>query len=299
MPLTNFDYFLWVMVVSAQKKAADREFVFSDKDFNFLADLVGKKTGIVLSQSKKNMIYGRIARRLRALNFKTFKEYCDYLTGHDGDKEVTDFVNAVTTNLTKFFRESHHFDHLRDEVFKPMVLNPPVGKRFRLWSAGCSSGMEAYSIAMTACDNISGIDGWDFRILATDIDTNMLDKGSNAKYRFRDVEDGVPLPFRKKYVIRSKDKESDEVVLADRVRKLVSFKHLNLLEPWPLKGPFDVIFCRNVVIYFNKDTQRVLFDRYADVLKDGGYLYIGHSESLNGVTDRFKAIGKTIYQKIK
>ena len=176
------------------------------------------------------MIYGRIARRLRVLDFKTFKEYCDYLTGPNGDAEVTDFVNAVTTNLTKFFRENHHFEHLRDEMFKPIALKPPVGKRFRIWSAGCSSGMEAYSIAMTAHESISAVESWDFKILATDIDTNMLDRGSSAKYRYRDVESGVPLSLRKKYVIRSKNND-DEVALADKVRKMVSFKHLNLLEP--------------------------------------------------------------------
>lgn len=275
-----------------------REFAFTDKDFQFLVKMVAEKTGIVLAEHKRDMIYGRVARRVRSLSLNSVQEYCDLLKGEKGNVEIVDFVNAVTTNLTRFFRESHHFDHLKKELLSPMVVKPPAGKRVRLWSAGSSSGMEAYSMAMTASDAIPNIQQWDLRILATDIDTNMLAKGSSGIYRKQDVQD-VPDGYKKRFITRHGGKESDEVQISEDLRRLISFKQLNFLEKWPVKGPFDAIFCRNVVIYFNKDTQKVLFDQFAEVMKPGGWLYIGHSENLHGVTDRFRLEGRTIYQKVK
>ncbi len=277
---------------------AKREFVFKDSDFRFISRLVTEKTGIVIADHKKNMVYSRIARRLRALDLKTFKQYCEYVATPDGDKEMINFVNAITTNVTNFFRENHHFEHLREEVFQPMVAKPPPGKRLRVWSAGCSSGMETYSIAMTLCEAMSNIETWNAKILATDIDTNMLDKGRNGIYESK-ILDSIPKSLQKKYVVGSSKKGAETVSMADKLKKLIAFKQLNLLENWPLRGPFDVIFCRNVVIYFNKDTQRVIFDKYANLLKPGGWLYIGHSENLFNVCDRFESMGNTIYRKIK
>lgn len=278
--------------------AADhkREFAFSDDDFRFLADMVMNKTGIFLSDIKKDMVYGRVARRLRALGLKKVSDYCNLLASEESDTEMMDFVNAVTTNLTKFFRENHHFEHLKEEVFRPMITNPPPGKRVRIWSAGCSSGMEPYSIAMTAYDSIPNIESWDFKILATDIDTNMLGKGSSGIYNETEIE-GIPESYRKRFLVRKGN--PDEYQVIDNLRNLISFKRLNFLDDWPVKGPFDVIFCRNVVIYFTKDTQKIIFNKFADVMKPDGWLCIGHSENLMKVTDRFKLMGRTIYRKIK
>jgi chemotaxis protein methyltransferase CheR len=268
-----------------------KEFAFTDEDFHFLASLVAEKTGIVLAEHKKSMVYSRLARRLRALGLSQFSQYRALLSEDSG--EMINFVNAVTTNVTHFFREGHHFEHLKNAVLSPMATKPGA-KKFRLWSAGCSMGMEPYSIAMTMCESIPALEGWDARILATDIDTNVLETGTKGSYSAEVLED-IPEPYRRKYTFE----EGGKVNMADRLKRLIAFKQLNLLDPWPMKGPFDVIFCRNVVIYFSKDLQRVIFDKYANMLKPGGWLYIGHSENLFNVCNRFESMGKTIYRKIR
>ncbi len=273
----------------------NREFDFNTDDFRFLAKLVNTKTGIMLPEHKQNMMYSRVARRLRALGMTTFKEYCAFVESKKGESELVELVNAMTTNLTKFFRESHHFDHLKEQVLTPL-LTAGGNRRVRLWSAGCSAGMEPYSIAMTACDALQEARGWDLRILATDIDTNMLDHGKAGIYKAKDVAE-IPKHYQKRYTVPVKG-DKDHAKMADRLRELIAFKELNLLENWPMRGGFDAAFCRNVVIYFDKDTQRVLFDRMADMIKPGGYLYIGHSENLMGVTDRFRLQGRTVYQRV-
>lgn len=278
--------------------ALEREFDFQDGDFRFLAKLVGEKTGIVLADHKKDMVYGRVARRVRALGLKTVKQYCDFLSRSDGETEIFDFVNAVTTNLTRFFREAHHFEHLGEEVFSDMLENPPPGKRVRIWSAGCSSGMEAYSIAMTAFDSIPDIKNWDFKILATDIDTSMLRRGSEGIYQKKDME-GIPPEYRKRFILKYGGSESGQYAVSEDVKKLITFKRLNFLDKWPVKGPFDVIFCRNVVIYFDKETQKEIFGKFAGLLKQDGWLYVGHSENISRITSEFCLKGRTVYQKIK
>ncbi len=277
----------------------EKEFVFSDKDFKFISALVGEKTGIVLAAHKKDMVYGRIARRLRVLNLKTFKEYCSLIESSDGEDEISDFLNAVTTNLTKFFREDHHFEHLKKVVFPEKINDKKQGKKLRIWSAGCSSGMEAYSIAMTACDVIDNIASWDIKILATDIDTNVLKKGSEGVYRDDEVST-IPELYKKRYISRYEGKDSKKVVVAEKLRDMVHFKQFNFMDKqWPMRGPFDIIFCRNVVIYFDKATQEILFDKFANLLKPDGWLYIGHSENIMSISDRFRLDGKTIHQRIK
>lgn len=267
----------------------DREFEFNQKDFDFLSELVHKRIGIVLTDNKFDMVYARIARRLRALNISSVSNYCNFLTSDAGIDEMGNLVNAITTNLTSFFREAHHFEHLGKNVFAPFAKQPR-DKRLRIWSAGCSAGAETYSIAMTLCENIPDYAQRDCKILATDIDTNVLDKGRAGEYDSDWIEK-IPQPLRNKYVEKNR--------MSEKLRSLITFKQLNLLEGWPIKGPFDVIFCRNVVIYFDKPTQAKLFSRYADILKPDGYLYIGHSESMHNVCDRFQLIGKTTYQRVK
>ena len=271
-----------------------REFSFSEREFRFLAELVNGYTGIVLADQKKDMVYSRLARRLRALKMTNFSEYCERLQGAEGPDEIGHLVNAITTNLTHFFRENHHFEHLRDIVLPALNANPPKPRRLRIWSAGCSSGMEPYSIAMTVKGYLRDLASWDARILATDIDTNMLKCGSAGDYGIEQWEK-IPPSYHGDVL---KLPKQEGIRMSDDLKQLIAFKHLNLLENWPMKGLFDAIFCRNVVIYFDKPTQKKLFSRMADLLKPRGWLYIGHSENLFKVCDQFELAGRTIYRRV-
>lgn len=276
--------------VAAPLLGDGKEFLMTEGDFDEIADLALKHTGIVLGRHKANMVYGRIARRLRQLGLMSFAEYLSFLRDNFSD-ESTNFINLITTNLTSFYRESHHFDFLEKTVI-PELKNKSE-RKIRVWSSGCSIGQEAYTIAVTLAQaNFAA--NWDIKILATDLDSNVLEKGRNGIYPAENG-DNVPDHIFKAYFQCSKDEKSIRV--KDSIRDMVHFKRLNLLEQWPMKGRFDVIFCRNVVIYFNRETQRKLFNRFADCLPVGGYLFIGHSESLNGLTDRFESVGNTIYRK--
>lgn len=275
-------------------KSIEREFLFSDADFRFLAELANKRTGIVLAEHKKDMVYSRLARRLRALGLDNFTDYCQFLQADSGADEIGHLVNAITTNLTSFFREAHHFEHLRESVIKPF-LQQKHSKRFRLWSSACSSGMEPYSIAMVLKDAVRDLAAWDMRILATDIDSNMLGVGKAGEYNASEYEH-IPAAYRS---CIEQGPKSETIRMAEGLKQLIAFRHLNLLEAWPMKGKFDVIFCRNVVIYFDKPTKQRLFARMADMLNPGGWLYIGHSESLHNLSDRFESAGRTIYRKVK
>lgn len=275
----------------------EKEFHFTDKEFNFISKLVGERTGIVLSPAKRQMVYGRLSRRLRQLKLTKFSDYCDLLTsGHEG--ELVEFTNAITTNLTAFFRENHHFEFLKDTVLPELIRKNAHTKKIRIWSAGCSSGEEPYSIAMCVREALPKSSGWDVKILATDLDSNMVERGKNGIYTTDRVE-GLSDARMKKWVKRGTGNNADKVRMSQDLRDIITFKELNLMESWPIKGPFDFMFCRNVVIYFSKETQKELFERYANVLANDAYLFIGHSESLNKVTTRFDLLGKTIYQKVR
>ena len=275
----------------------EKEFHFSDKEFKFISKLVGERTGIVLSDAKRQMVYGRLSRRLRKLKLNKFSEYCDLLTsGHES--ELIELTNAITTNLTAFFRENHHFEYLKKTILPELIRKNADTKRLRIWSAGCSSGEEAYSIAMCVREALPATSGWDVKILATDLDSNMVQHGKEGIYATERVE-GLSKSRIKKWFKFGKGENIDKVRISKDLRDMITFKELNLMESWPIKGPFDFMFCRNVVIYFNKKTQQELFDRYADLLAADAHLFIGHSESLNKVTDRFELIGNTIYQKVK
>ena len=275
-----------------------REFPMMDADFNFIAHMANEKTGIQLGKHKRDMIYSRIVRRIRSLKLQTFSEYCDYLKSHQNE-EMTNFINAITTNLTSFFREEHHFDFLKDTVIPEIKSKNSVSKKLRVWSAGCSTGEEPYSLAMTFHSGFSDARGWDVKILATDLDTSVVTHGKAGIY-VRDRVDGLPASILKKNFseVVPASGRGRAYEMSPHLKQYITFNRLNLLGDWPMKGKFDVIFCRNVVIYFNKDTQRILFDRYAEMLKPNGYLFIGHSETLHGVTKRFKSLGRTIYRKV-
>lgn len=265
-----------------------REFPFTEENFRFLATLASQKTGIVLAEHKSDMVYGRLARRLRSLGLNDFNQYCNLLQSEKSTEELPHLVNAITTNLTGFFREAHHFSYLKEELKKH------TSPRLRIWSAGCSSGMEPYSIAMTVRDALPNIEKQDIKILATDIDTNMLSVGRAGEYGATDV---TQVPDTCQLFIELSPKQN-RVQMSDKIRKLISFKPLNLLDAWPMKGPFNIIFCRNVVIYFDKPTKQKLFDRMADLMVPNGLLFIGHSENLHGITQRFELIGRTIYRRV-
>lgn len=272
-----------------------RQFNFTDTHFETLRRLVGKHTGIKLADTKKDMIYGRLVRRLRKLDIDSFDAYLTLVQKKD-NTELVDFVNSVTTNLTSFFREAHHFDYLKGTILPMLMSRRADTRRIRIWSAGCSTGQEPYSIAMVVRESFSDLSNWDVKILATDIDTNVINTAKEGVYH-QDKIDGISKSRLKRWFVKLTGEMADSVKAGPELQELITFRQLNLLHPWPMKGMFDVLFCRNVVIYFDKDTQRVLFDRFADKLNDDGHMFIGHSESLFKVTERFELLGQTMYRK--
>ncbi|CAH9054118.1 Chemotaxis protein methyltransferase [Pseudoalteromonas sp. CIP111854] len=268
-----------------------REFLFTDDDFQGLSKRVYKACGIVLGPHKKEMVYSRIARRIRANGLTSFKQYIA-LVDNDSEQEFSHFINAITTNLTSFFRESHHFEHLSNVLVSEMIKRNSASKRVRIWSAGCSTGEEPYSIAMTIQGRFPT--DWDVKILATDLDSSVLAKAQEGVYSARSIN-GLEQEELRKWFLKSADGESYKV--KPTLQSLISFKRLNLLESWPMKGPFDLIFCRNVLIYFDKETKDKLFSGYHRLLTPSGHLFIGHSETMGKEHTEFINLGKTMYQK--
>lgn len=275
-----------------------REFKFTQRDFNFLKKIANERTGIVVSDDKYDMFYSRLSRRVRALGLKDFADYCEVVRKDQSGEEVLELVNAITTNLTAFFRENHHFEYLANTVLPELKQRNQSNRKIRIWSAGCSTGEEPYSLAITLREQQQLLMGWDARILATDIDSNVLTKASGGIYSM-DRVDGIPRSRLKKWFFRGKGINEGQVRLRPEVKQLIQFGQLNLMEDWRLEEPQDVIFCRNVIIYFDKVTKQRLVERYAENLKPGGFLFIGHSESLFKVTERFDLIGNTIYRKVR
>jgi chemotaxis protein methyltransferase CheR len=271
-----------------------REFDFGNDDFEALRRLVKQLTGINLSDQKRELVYGRLARRLRALQLQSFAQYRDLLA-QDGGREIAQFCNAITTNLTSFFREPHHFDYLRDQVLAPMA-NSGAARRLRIWSAGCSTGEEPYSLAMTILEVLPDVHRWDVRILATDLDSDVLERGRRGVYT-EDRLKNLTLQRRTRFFRERREREGLCYEVAPELKSLITFKQLNLMHALPMRGPLDAIFCRNVVIYFDKDTQRDLFSRVAQLQSSGNLLFLGHSESLFKVSEQYALIGKTVYRR--
>lgn len=280
-----------------QTSSARNEFVLTDAEFKKLTGIVKEITGIVLGDHKKEMVYGRLARRLRDLGMQSFAQYCSLLDSARASDETGFLVNAITTNLTKFYRESHHFDFLTEHL--QAISNDPVrrsgDKTVLIWSAGCSSGEEPYSIASTLLSRVPTMAQWKVKILATDLDTNMLATGRAGIYSKNSLQD-IPADYSKVFQEFSK-MEQDKIVMRQRTKDLIHFKQLNLLHDWPMRKKFDVIFCRNVLIYFDGPTKEGLVKRYADMLKPGGLLCLGHSESLQNKIDKLTLTGRTAYRK--
>lgn len=267
-----------------------REFQFTDDDFSWIRGWMLSQTGIALGTAKQDLIYNRLVRRLRTLGLRRFSEYRGLLD--KSPVEQVEFVNALTTNVTSFFREEHHFAFLADELRKRAQRS----RRIRIWSAGCSSGEEPYSIAMTVVETLgTRAAQHDVRILATDLDTNMVETGRAGVYPIERVEE---LGQRVRFFRRGTGAFARQARAAEELRDLVTFRQLNLMqEPWPFRGPFDFIFCRNVVIYFERATQKHLFERYWSLLGPAGCLFLGHSESLGGAAERFETVGRTVHRR--
>ncbi|HLZ97420.1 MAG TPA: protein-glutamate O-methyltransferase CheR [Steroidobacteraceae bacterium] len=272
-----------------------REFQFTDSDFNALRKLVKEMTGISLAESKRELVYGRVSRRLRALGVSAFGEYRKLLESGDGS-ELVAFCNALTTNLTSFFRESHHFDYLRDEFLAARRNAGRRSERIRIWSSACSSGEEPYSIAMTVMETIPDWQQWDIKILATDLDSDILARAQRGSYT-ADRVTGFPRARLARFFTESGEGAQRTYQVIPELARLITFKQINLMHELPMPGPLDAIFCRNVVIYFDKDTQRALFARIAKLQRPGDLLFLGHSETLFKVTDDYALIGRTIYRR--
>ena len=268
--------------------------VMTDTEFKFISDLIYQRAKIVIRSNKRSMLQGRLAKRLRSLQLPDVRTYIKLISTPEGEDELGEMLNAVTTNVTAFFREPHHFKHLAETMIPEALARHGSARRLRIWSAGCSTGQEPYSIAMTMANALEKHGNVDARILATDLDSTVI---AHAEAGCYGADDTAPVPpvLAAKYLKKTADGQN---AVIPRLRDLITFKQLNLMGNWPMRGPFDAVFCRNVVIYFDKPTQAKLFKRIADLMVPGGWLYIGHSETLFKVCDDFELTGKTIYRKV-
>ena len=272
-----------------------REFEYTLDDFNFLRTLSNQHSGILVPDDKFDMFYSRLSKRIRLLGFNQFKQYCQYLKNHPDD-EFTEFINAVTTNLTSFFREDHHFEFLGQTLLPELLKKNLLQRQIKVWSAGCSTGEEPYSLAMTLMENVPK--DWDIKILATDLDTNVLAAAVDGIYPLDRVS-SLSEQRLKRWFQRGIGTQANKVRVKAPLRQMIQFRQLNLMQEWPMRGFFDVIFCRNVLIYFDRQTKERLANRYADLLREGGHLFIGHSESLHQLDTPFNLLGNTIYKKAR
>lgn len=265
------------------------------EDFERISELVYRHCGINLHEGKMELVRARIAKRLRVSGFDNARDYIDHVEADKSGESLTVLLDAMSTNLTSFFRERDHFDHLTS-VFLPALAKRKKLKRLRAWSAGCSSGEEPYTIAMTLLEFFGQRSGWDIKLLATDLSTQVLRHARAGIYSAQRVA-AVPAELRNTYFDARKVDGDTVYAVSPELRQLISFNRLNLMGEWPFTGPFDFIFCRNVMIYFDNPTQERLVNRYYDMLESGGLLFTGHSESLTGINHRFKYVRPTIYAK--
>ncbi|MFO7985604.1 MAG: protein-glutamate O-methyltransferase CheR [Desulfatiglandaceae bacterium] len=263
----------------------------SERDFKHVSDIVYSICGINLKNGKEALVRARLTKRLRVLKLGSFKEYMHLINGDEGQKEIGFLIDAMTTNKTSFFRESAHFNYLRD-----VIIPETNTRKMRFWTAACSSGEEPFSLCMLLHETIPNIALKDILILATDISVSMLKKARMATYGKETIRD-LPPTFLKKYFVQHRSKEGSLYRVKDDIRANVRFAWLNLLEPWPMRGPFNVIFCRNVMIYFDRPTQQKLINRFWDILASGGHLFVGHSEGLSAIKHKFHYVQPAIYRK--
>jgi chemotaxis protein methyltransferase CheR len=266
-----------------------------DTEFDFIRHVVSENAGIVLGPNKRQLVQGRLARRLRELGLPSYEAYCNYLR-EAGPEELVGLINAITTNVTSFFRENHHFEALASYMLPEAMKRNASTRRLRIWSAGCSTGEEPHCLAMIAAETLPSSPRWDLKILATDIDSEVIAAASSGIYPIDRMSSVSPERLKRFFQKGSGDNQGCAVAKQE-LKSLITFKTLNLLQGWPMKGPFDLIFCRNVMIYFDQPTREKLVNRYSEMLVPGGYLCIGHSESIHAGSAPFKLVGKTIYRR--
>ncbi|PHR60789.1 MAG: chemotaxis protein [Robiginitomaculum sp.] len=268
-----------------------------DADLQRIARILDQDAGIFVSMEKNSLVHSRLIKILRTLNLSSFKEYCDLVEAPAGKELRREMLMALTTNLTRFFREAHHFEHLLKEALPPLIAKAKLGERIRIWSAGCSNGQEPYSIAAIILSLLPEANNYDIKILASDIDCNMVAHGRIGMYS-EEIAEKMPDNLRNKHFQKVTTENGIQYAASERLKKLVSFRELNLnAVSWPMRGKFQIIFCRNVVIYFNAETQKTLWNNFRDMLCGPGYLYIGHSERLSGQSvDKFESVGTTTYR---
>lgn len=275
----------------------DSRLTITDEEFRRLREFIHAHSGIALSGHKRALVCSRLAKRLRHHNLQHYTDYYRLLTENDPDGlERVAMINSITTNKTDFFREPHHFRFLAEEVFPAYRHNPNRERPLRLWSAAASTGEEAYSLAMTALEAMPSFNERDIRILATDIDTDVLSHAEEGVYTHEQAKH-IPEALLRRYFLKGQGTHEGEILAKPVLKSLIRFRRLNLQDdPWPMQTPFDAILCRNVLIYFDKPTQLRLFRRMAGMLKKDGYLMLGHSEAIYGLVDYFKPVGHSIYQ---
>jgi len=268
-----------------------------DADFAFLRAFVYEHCGISLSEQKRQLVQGRLLRRLRSMKLNSFEAYCELLR-RDPQGELGELASCISTNVTAFFRESHHFDLLSNELLPKWIAEKKTnGGRLRIWSAGCATGEEPYTLAMVLAEALEKAGGSvDAKILATDLSPQALETARRGIYAVDRLE-GISTERRRRWLVSGDERGGSSASIHSRLRELVTILPLNLLHDWPMSGPFDAIFCRNVVIYFDKPTKERLFRRFAGLLPDGGRLFLGHSESMYGLSEDFDLIGRTVYQR--
>lgn len=277
-----------------QSVLVEGDYRFTARNFEAIAMFLREETGIALTEAKAALVYSRLAKRLRTLGLEDFDAYCAQLDGPGGVSERKQAIAALTTNVTRFYREPHHFDYLRRELAPKLAETARRGGRVRLWSAACSSGEEAYSIAMTLLDVFAEAPSYDVKILATDIDPNVVARGKAGVYSESAIAP-IPASARERWLTRYAENGESAWRVRDEVRSLVAFRELNLVGAWPMRGRFDAIFCRNVAIYFDDETQAFLWGRLRDMLTPDGRLFIGHSERIE--VSGFESAGLTIYKR--
>jgi chemotaxis protein methyltransferase CheR len=265
------------------------EFVLSRDDFDRISQMIYADAGIHLAEGKAALVYARLAKRLRALRMQAFRDYCDLVSSPEGASERQEMLTSLTTNVTRFFREPHHFEHLKMHVLPPLAQRR---SRIRLWSAACSTGQEPYSIAFTLLSLWPDAAKHDVKILATDIDRNVLAAAEAGVYA-ESLLEGVSVDMRRRFF----EPAGAEFRVIAAVRRMITFRPLNLIEAWPMQGQFDAIFCRNVVIYFDEPTQQGIWEKFAPRLAPEGALYIGHSERVTGsAAARLRSDGVSTYR---
>lgn len=265
-------------------------------EFTRISQIAYREAGLAIPLAKLAMVQTRLARRLRLLNLPSYGAYCAFVESDKGQEERRELISALTTNVSHFFREGHHFDFLRDHVLASMAEN----QQLRLWSAGCSNGQEPYSLAMTLMEYQRGENSkpltQDVKILASDIDPKVLKFAQSGRYS-RAMINGIDSHRLERFFTRE-DGIGEYYAVNSELKQRISFRELNLVSRWPMRGPFDVIFCRNTVIYFDEDTQKTLWNRFAKIISPGGWLFVGHSERVSGESEElFEKMGNTIYRR--